>query len=70
MFEYFQKGDIVNYHPIIGEPHDGKEYEIVDFGSINGDRDVCWLLGKRGCVSTKAISRARPKAESRENANS
>jgi hypothetical protein len=60
----FAKGDIVHYHPIIGQPHDGKEYEIVDFGSINGDRDVCWLMGKRGCVSTRAISAARPRSAS------
>jgi len=62
MAEQFEKGDIVFYHPVIGGPPDGWEYEIVDFGSINGHRDVCWLLGKRGCVSTKAISPARPRS--------
>lgn len=52
-------GDSVHYHPIIGEDHDGKIYEIRDLGDLPGDRPVAWLKGKAGCVALDALSRAR-----------
>jgi hypothetical protein len=56
----FKVGDRVHYHRIIGEPHDGKEYEIyaVDPDLGGSGQAVAWLKGKSGCVSMAALSAA------------
>lgn len=56
----FQIGDSVHYHPIIGEEHDGKVYEIwaVDPSLGGSGQPVAWLKGKSGCVHQEALSTA------------
>lgn len=54
-------GSLVRYHPIIGESHDGKVYEVCHVGSIPSSPEpesVAWLKGKAGCVSMDALSLA------------
>ena len=51
-------GDKVHYHPIIGEPHDGKVYTVRDLGTLPSGHSVAWLAGKSGCVSINALSPA------------
>ncbi len=56
----FKVGDLVHYHPIIGEAHDGKLYEV---HAVNPDlggsgQAVAWLVGKSGCVSMAALTAA------------
>ncbi len=54
----YQLGDKVRYHPIIGGPHDEREYEIraIQFGK----RTLVWLKGKSGCVAAEALSPVQP----------
>ena len=54
----FSIGDKVHYHPIIGESHDGKVYEIRDLGELGHGAEVAWLKGKAGCVVLEALSPA------------
>ena len=48
--------DRVHYHPIIGEPHDGRVYVVSTIGRLGGHTDVAWLVGKSGCVAIDALS--------------
>jgi hypothetical protein len=51
----------VHYHPIIGEPHDGKVYTVRADGGpqlLSGHTWVVWLDGKAGCVCCEAVSEA------------
>lgn len=54
----FKVGDKVFYHPIIGEPHDGKMYEIwaLDPDLGGSKQAVAFLRDKSGCVSQQALS--------------
>lgn len=52
----FAIGDIVRYHPIIGEGHDGRLYTVRDIGALGHGEIVAWLNGKPGCVALKALS--------------
>ena len=56
----FKVGDRVHYHTIIGEPHDGKVYQIWALEpNLGGNKQaVAWLVGKSGCVSQQALSAA------------
>ena len=55
----FKVGDKVHYHPIIGEAHDGKVYEIRHVDRIpSAKKPVAWLVGKAGCVCVEALSKA------------
>lgn len=56
----FNVGDRVHYHTIIGEPHDGKVYEVyaVDPNLGGSKQSVAWLKGKSGCVSQQALAAA------------
>lgn len=50
-------GQLVRYHPIIGEDHDGKVYTVREMGNIpSARRPVAWLFEKRGCVMLEALS--------------
>lgn len=49
-------GEIVHYHPIIGEKHNGEAYRVTQFGDIPSCKDVVWLKGKAGCVCLSAVS--------------
>lgn len=49
-------GDRVMYHPVIGEPHDGKVYQVREVGELQSREPVAWLEGKAGCVSRHALS--------------
>lgn len=54
----FNVGDLVFYHPIIGEPHTNIGYEItaIDPDLGGSGQAVAWLKGKSGCVSMAALS--------------
>lgn len=55
----FKVGDNVHYHPIIGEPHNGKVYRIRTIDRIpSSPAPVAWLDGKSGCVCMEALSAA------------
>jgi hypothetical protein len=58
----FAVGDLVHYHPIIDEPHDGKIYEIwaLDPNLGGSKQAVAWLKGRSGCVSQEALSKVPP----------
>lgn len=50
-------GDKVRYHPIIGQPHDGKIYECAsDMWALGDGTAVIKLKGKAGAVSVLALS--------------
>lgn len=51
-------GDLVHYHPVIGEPHDGRVYRVRDVCDIPSIKGAIWLEGKSGCVHPEAVSRA------------
>lgn len=51
----FDIGDHVRYSPIIGGPHDGQVYNIIDFWIVSG-KVVAKLEGKPGCVSISALA--------------
>jgi hypothetical protein len=52
----FKVNDSVRYHPVIGGPHDGVIYPVLDTGILPSGHPVVWLGGKSGCVSEDAVS--------------
>lgn len=49
-------GARVHYHPRIGGPSDGREYEVTQKPQQMNDRPCTWLRGKTGCVALDALS--------------
>lgn len=56
----FKKGDVVNYHSIIGGPVTSTEHTIQHIGELGHGEAVAWLSDKSGCVSLKALSPSYP----------
>lgn len=54
----YEKGQKVNYHPIIDEESDGETYEILNSWKLGHGQPVYKLEGKAGCVSEDALSLA------------
>lgn len=52
----FKKGDVVDYHSIIGGPVTSTEHTIQHIGELGHGETVAWLSDKSGCVSLNAIS--------------
>lgn len=48
-------GALVHYHPVIGEPHNGKTY-IVRAVEWRGQQGCVWLKGKAGFVALEALT--------------
>lgn len=57
----YKQGDLVRYHPVIGEPHDGKVYQVRAVGKLGHGETVVWLAGKAGCVTPLALTMESPK---------
>jgi len=61
---WFEIGDKVRYHPVVGCPDDGKVYEIHNRGNIPSSEGVVyWLKKKSGCVSEESLSLVEGKKE-------
>ena len=54
--EEYDAGQKVRYHPIIGEPHDGKIYTTTANYGVVGGIAVAWLEEKPGFVAMDALS--------------
>ena len=57
-------GDVVRYHPVLGEADDGRDYTIRWLDKQHG-RWVAWLEGKAGYVLLDALSKSHT-AEDRQ----
>ena len=54
-------GDKVNYHAIIGGEITSKNHIVKLIGDIPSAKNVVWITKKSGCVSFKALSKAKEK---------
>jgi hypothetical protein len=59
-------GDVIRYHPVIGEPDNGRDYTVRATGTMPSGHDVAWLDGKAGCVAVEALTRPRGAAGQQE----
>ncbi len=55
----YKKGQIVNYHPIINEESDGRDYVILNFWKSGHGQNVYELEGKSDCVNEEALRSAK-----------
>lgn len=55
-----QKGDVVAYHPIIGKPAESNGHTVSSVFPAACGNMVAFISGKRGYVSTDALSRCNP----------
>lgn len=52
----FKKGDIVDYHSVIGGPVTSEKHEVNHVGELPSSGKVAWISGKSACVSIEALS--------------
>mgnify|MGYP003636706592 CR=1 FL=1 len=62
---FYNVGDKVNYHSIIGGPVTSTGHEIIEIllKPNNFGSNVAWLTNKSSCVSLSALSHAEPATE-------
>lgn len=53
-----KEGDLVWYHPIIGEPARKGPFTVRAVGDIPSQKNVVWLFGKSGCVAMASLEAA------------
>ena len=52
-----KRGDIVSYHPIIGEPAESNGHTVTSVFPVASGNMVAFITGKQGFVSVEALSR-------------
>lgn len=58
---WLHKDMLVHYHPVIGEPHNGKVYRTrTEPELLSGHTWVVWLTEVSGCVCCEAVSQVDP----------
>lgn len=57
MSNTFEVGDLVMFHPIIGESDCYGPHEIMFISQLSNGTPVAWLRGIPGCVAIEALSR-------------
>lgn len=61
---WIRAGELVHYHPVIGEGYDGRIYRVrTNPELLSGHSWVVWLEGKAGCVAIEALSPVPPCAQ-------
>lgn len=51
-----KEGDKVHYHPVKGEPHDGKVYTVKCLSVLGHGEAVAFLNERTGCVGLTFLS--------------
>ena len=62
--EWLRLGARVLYHPVLGEPHNGRVYTVRAVQIAASGHAVAWLDGKSGFVAARNLS---PTAAAEEN---